>query len=48
MTLKNPRPLIAKPRFAEMRVCAVSSYVYGCGSTLVLYSLVTAAAFRPK
>ena len=34
MTLKNPRRLIAKPRFAEMRVCAISSYFYGHRSSL--------------
>jgi hypothetical protein len=34
MTLNNPRRLIAKPRFAEMRVCAISSYFYGHRSSL--------------
>jgi hypothetical protein len=34
MTLKNSRRLMAKPRFAEMRVCVVSSYFYGHGSSL--------------
>jgi len=34
MTLKNPRRLIAKPRFAEMRVCTISSCFYGHGSSL--------------
>jgi hypothetical protein len=28
MTLKNPRRLVAKPRFAEMRACAILSYFY--------------------